>query len=77
MLLTAVSAGARFAVLPHRLVQDAFARGERVQRLADHPIASSMEAAGIHFVYALNRRSSRKLHTFMAFVSARTEAVLV
>jgi DNA-binding transcriptional LysR family regulator len=77
VLLTAVSAGAGIAVLPHWLVHDAFARGDLVQLLADHPIASSLEAAGIHFVYALNRRNSRKLHAFMAFVSARTEALLV
>lgn len=77
VLLSAALAGAGIAQLPNWLVRDALAEGQLVQLLPCHPIASSLQAAGIHFVYALNRRKSRKVHAFMEFVADRTAPLLV
>ncbi|MGG1944909.1 LysR family transcriptional regulator [Trinickia sp. NRRL B-1857] len=77
VLLSAALAGAGIAQLPNWLVRDALAEGQLIQLLPHHPIASSLQAAGIHFVYALNRRKSRKVHAFMEFVAERTAPLLV
>ncbi|RKP49118.1 LysR family transcriptional regulator [Trinickia fusca] len=77
VLFEAASAGTGIAQLPHWLVHDALGRGELVQVLPEHPLASSLQAAGIHFVYTLNRRKSRKVHAFMEYVLAKTSTLLV
>lgn len=76
VLLSAALAGAGIAQLPNWLVREAFASGELIELLPDYPIASSLQAAGIHFVYALNRRQSRKVHAFMEFVADKTAGLL-
>ncbi|WP_199032420.1 LysR family transcriptional regulator [Ralstonia sp. ASV6] len=68
VLLGAAQAGGGIALLPHWLVGDAIDRGELVQLLPDYPLAGGRQAAGIHFVYAINRRQSRKVRAFMAYV---------
>lgn len=76
VLHAAALSGAGIALLPYWLVHDSVARGELVQLLQEHPLASSLQAAGIHFVYTINRRQSRKVHAFMEHV-VRTAAPLL
>jgi len=75
-LLLAVEAGLGIAMLPYWLVRDRIETGALEQLLEDHPLASTLQAAGIHFVYALNRRQSRKVHAFMDHVSSCVSGLL-
>lgn len=77
VLHAAALAGAGIALLPYWLVGVSLARGELVQVLAAHPLASSLQAAGIHFVYTLDRRQSRKVHAFMEHVIREAAPLLV
>jgi DNA-binding transcriptional LysR family regulator len=76
VLHAAALAGGGIGMLPHWLVHDSLARGELVQLLPDWPVASSLQAAGIHFVYTLNRRQSRKVHAFMEHVARHAAPLL-
>ena len=76
VLLGAAESGLGIAMLPYWLVRDRIAAGELVQLLADYPIASTLQAAGINFVYSLNRRQSRKVHAFMDHISNRVGHLL-
>ena len=76
VLLACASAGLGIAMLPHWLVRDAFAQGELVHLLPGYPIASSLQEAGIHFVYAINRRQSRKVHAYMEYVLGQVAPLL-
>jgi len=77
ILLSAASDGLGIAMLPHWLVRDAFAQGELIPVLADYPIASSLQETGIHFVYAINRRQSRKVHVYMEYVLGKAGPLLI
>jgi DNA-binding transcriptional LysR family regulator len=68
VLMDAAKAGLGIALLPHWLVRDALSAGELVQVLPDYPASSTLQAAGMHFVYTINRRQSRKVHAFMDHV---------
>ena len=75
-LLQAAEAGLGIAMLPYWLVRDALEDGRLVPLLAGHPCASTVQEAGIHFVYALNRRQSLKVHAFMDHVMGRLAPLL-
>lgn len=75
-LLVATEAGLGVAMLPYWLVRERIEHGALVPLLAEHPLASTMQEAGIHFVYSLNRRQSRKVHAFMDHVSSRVSSLL-
>lgn len=68
VLLGAVQADLGIALLPHWLVRDALAAGALMQMLPDYPAASSLPDTGMHFVYTINRRQSRKVHALMEHV---------
>lgn len=76
VLHAAALAGTGIALLPYWLVHEHLARGELEQVLPDHPLASSLQAAGIHFVYTINRRQSRKVHAFMDYVVRQAAPLL-
>ncbi|CAG2160382.1 LysR family transcriptional regulator [Cupriavidus numazuensis] len=76
VLLDAALEGTGIALLPYWLVRDALETGSLVQLLPCYPLASTLQAAGIHFVYALNRRQSRKVHAFMQYVVQRVSPLL-
>lgn len=75
-LLLATESGLGIAMLPYWLVRDRLESGALVQVLTDYPFASNAQESGIHFVYAINRRQSRKVHAFMDHVSARVSKLL-
>lgn len=77
VLLEGTLAGSGIALLPYWLVRDALEAGQLVQVLPRYPSGSTLQSAGIHFVYAINRRQSRKVHAFMDFVVQRTAGLLV
>jgi DNA-binding transcriptional LysR family regulator len=76
VLLSAAESGLGIAMLPYWLVRQQLDAGTLMQLLPDYPVASTLQAAGIHFVYALNRRQSRKVHAFMDHVSSRVGHLL-
>jgi len=76
VLLGAAESGLGIAMLPYWLVREPLEAGALVQLLPDYPIASTLQAAGIHFVYSPNRRQSRKVHAFMDHVSNRVGHLL-
>lgn len=76
VLLAATESGLGIAMLPYWLVRERLESGSLVQLLVEHPFASTMQEAGIHFVYSLNRRQSRKVHAFMDYVSNRVSELL-
>lgn len=71
VLLGACQSALGIAMLPYWLVAEEIERGELVEVLSDYPVTSSLQSTGIHFVYAINRRQSRKVHAFMDFVTER------
>jgi DNA-binding transcriptional LysR family regulator len=72
----AAESGVGIALLPYWLVRQHLNAGTLVQLLPDYPMASTMQAAGINFVYSLNRRQSRKVHAFMDHVSSQVSHLL-
>jgi DNA-binding transcriptional LysR family regulator len=76
VLLGAAESGLGVALLPYWLVREHLDTGALVQLLRDFPLTSTMQATGIHFVYLLNRRQSRKVHAFMDHVSGRVGHLL-
>lgn len=76
VLLGAAKVGAGIALLPYWLVSDAFETGELIPLLPDYPLASSVAPTGIHFIYAINRRQSRKVHAFMDYVLGKAGPLL-
>jgi len=77
VLLEGALAGTGIALLPYWLVRDALADGRLVQLLPDYLLTSTLHDAGIHFVYAINRRQSRKVHAFIEHVIGHTATLLV
>jgi DNA-binding transcriptional LysR family regulator len=53
-----------------------FRRG-LIEPMPDHPLQSSLQTNGIHFVYNVNRRQSRKVHAFMDYLIPRIASLLV
>ncbi|KAB0573925.1 LysR family transcriptional regulator [Ideonella dechloratans] len=76
-LLLATEAGLGVSMLPYWLVRDRLEAKSLVQLLVDYPFVSTMQDAGIHFVYSVNRRQSRKVHAFMEHVSGRLGGLLI
>ena len=68
VLYDATLSGLGIGLLPLWLVRDNIERGELVQLLSACQPKSNQQGAGIHFVYTLNRRQSRKIHVFMDHV---------
>lgn len=77
VLYAAALAGCGIALLPYWLVSADLQRGELLALLPDYPLASTLQATGIHFVYALNRRQSLKVHAFMDHVIGTVGPLLV
>ena len=77
VLLEAALAGMGIALVPYWLAREALVAGRLVQLLPDFPLISTLQDAGIHFVYALNRRQSRKVHAFFEYVQHHTAALLI
>ncbi|AJG18955.1 LysR family transcriptional regulator [Cupriavidus basilensis] len=77
VLLESALAGLGIALLPYWLVRDALAAGRLVRLLPDFPSMSTLQDAGIHFVYAINRRQSRKVHAFIEYVMRHTATLLI
>jgi DNA-binding transcriptional LysR family regulator len=68
ILLHATLAGAGIAILPHWLAREHLESGALTALLPAYPVLNSTQMSGIHFVYLLNRRQSRKVHAFMDFI---------
>lgn len=75
-LLTATLAGAGISVLPYWLVRDSLDAGSLIQLLPDFPLIGSLHATGIHFVYPLSRRQSKKVQSFVQHVIDHTRSLL-
>lgn len=75
-LLAATLAGAGISVLPHWLVRDSLKSGELIHLLPDFPLISALHTTGIHFVYPLSRRQSKKVKGFVQHVIDHTRSLL-
>ncbi|VVE88619.1 LysR family transcriptional regulator [Pandoraea bronchicola] len=69
--------GTGIGLLPYWLAREALLKGDLIELMPDHPLQSSLQATGIHFVYNVNRRQSRKVHAFMDFIIPRIAPLLV
>ncbi|CAJ0707957.1 LysR family transcriptional regulator [Ralstonia mannitolilytica] len=77
VLLSATQSGIGISLLPFWLVRDQIKEGTLIQIMEDYPLASALQPVGIHFVYLLNRRQSRKVHAFMDFIGRMIGPILI
>lgn len=77
VLLSATQSGIGISLLPFWLVRDQIKEGTLIQIMEDYPLASALQPVGIHFVYLVNRRQSRKVHAFMDFIGRMIGPILI